>query len=190
MRLHVDNCEEIDKSRKNKGDWNLILHRLQEKISLKVIAFFVIVIILFYMIVTSPMIYPIIMNKTSMVHIEISNPIDGSEAPELFQVSGSININVPNGQYMWIMVNPVSDPNAWFPQSFSVVPYYGKWVQNVRIYGKSGEKFNIAVILINEFDNRLILDWITQGRDTGRFPGIPLPNSAIIKDKIVVQLVT
>ena len=50
-----------------------------------------------------------------------------------------------------------------------------------------GKKFDIAFILVNERDDQYYLDYLRTGQETGSYPGIPLPASAKIIDRITVM---
>lgn len=49
-----------------------------------------------------------------------------------------------------------------------------------------GDKFNIAVILVNEKDDQDYKVYLKRGLETGNYPPILLPDSAKIIDKITV----
>lgn len=49
-----------------------------------------------------------------------------------------------------------------------------------------GIEFDIAVILVNEEDDQYYSNYLARGKETGDYPGIPLPPSANIMDVITV----
>lgn len=120
--------------------------------------------------------------------IEIISPEEGDEVPISIIVSGSFSGELPEGQYMWVVINPHPSPGQWWPQGGRIDPreeweipiWLGREKQNI------GDKFDIAVILVNEEDNQDYVDYLKTGEETGSYPGILLPDSADIVDRITV----
>src|SRR5574341_433263 len=120
------------------------------------------------------------------VVIKITSPEDGNKAPISNVVSGTISDGLPQGQYMWVVINPQKAPGLWWPQGGRITLSKGRWdVQAwLGIEQDIGTEFDIAVILVNEKDNQYYNNYLETGQRTGSFPGIPLPPSAKIMDRI------
>jgi hypothetical protein len=121
--------------------------------------------------------------------VKITSPKEGDEVPLNVGVSGTISGELPEGQYMWIVVNPHAGPGQWWPQGGRIDPWKGQWYGQARIGSEDagiGEKFDIAAILVDEKDDQYYLKYLETGQRTGSYPGIPLPPSAKIMDRITV----
>ncbi len=106
------------------------------------------------------------------------------------KVSGTISGELPEGQYMWMVVNPHTSPGNWWPQGGGrIEPWKGQWYSQAYIgseYAGIGEKFDIAVILVNENDDQYLRAWVDISEQEQSWPSIMLPASAKIKDRITV----
>ena len=129
-------------------------------------------------------------SPTPILRIKITSPKEGDEVPVSTIVSGTFSGELPEGQYMWVVINPHSSPGQWWPQGGRINPGKGQW--NVQVWlGRekedTGKEFDIAVILVNEKDDQYYRDYLKTGQETGSYPGIPLPASADIIDRITVM---
>lgn len=118
--------------------------------------------------------------------IKIISPEEGDEVPISTIVSGSFSGELPEGQYMWIVINPYTSPDQWWPQER--IDPQEEWDITVWLGREEdiGMEFGIAVILVNEEDNQDYVDYLKTGEETGSYPGILLPDSADIVDRITV----
>ncbi len=124
--------------------------------------------------------------------INIICPINGEEVGLGVSVKGTIKGELPDSHYLWILVNPHSASGWWWPQGADHIwPYAGEWHSEATI-GRDinqggaediGNKFDIAAILVNRTDNKVIFDWVNNGTSSG---GIRLPDSARIMHLVTV----
>lgn len=126
---------------------------------------------------------------TSTPTVKITSPKEGDEVPVSTPVSGTFSGELPEGLYMWVVINPHPSPGQWWPQGGRIDPWKGQW--NVPAWlGREkediGKEFDIAVILVNEKDNQYYTNYLETGQRTGSYPKIPLPPSAKIMDRITV----
>lgn len=120
--------------------------------------------------------------------IKIISPKEGDKVPFSIIVSGTFSGKLPEGQYMWMVINPQPCPGQWWPQGR--IDPWEEW--NIHFWiGQEkediGKKFDIAVILVNEKDDQYYWDYLRTGQKTGSYPGILLPASAKIIDRITVM---
>ena len=121
--------------------------------------------------------------------IKIISPREGNEVPVSDIITGTISGELPERRYMWVVINPHTNPGLWWPQGGRINPWKGKWNAQAQ-FGREkediGTKFDIAVVLVNEKDDQYYLNYLKTGQETGNYSGIPLPTSAEIKDEITV----
>ena len=124
--------------------------------------------------------------------IKIVNPKQGSNVTYGIYVDGTISGGLPNGQYLWILVNPHSNPNQWWPQGGRRInPTKELWSGTATIGGKNetddnGNDFDIAAALVNKKDDEMLAQWYIEAERTGVYPSISLPESANIVDQVTV----
>lgn len=132
------------------------------------------------------------LNNSGELIIKILDPSEGSNVLESIEVSGNISGDIPEGQHMWLLVNPRSAPNQWWPQNGgSIEPdmINHRWYGMARIgggEGDNGKKFDIAIILVNDGDNQKLNEWVTTTNANQNWPSILIPKSAKFKDRITV----
>lgn len=136
-------------------------------------------------------------NDSSMIEdyqlseIKIANPKQSSNITYSIYVDGTISGGLPNGQYMWILANPIFLPNQWWPQGGRQInPIKGQWSGTAFIGGGPerdiGKKFDIAAVLVNEKDTEKLNNWVIETTKSGDFHSISLPESANIVDLVTV----
>lgn len=123
------------------------------------------------------------------VVIKITSPTEGERVPFSNVVSGTVSGEMQEGQFMWLVMNPSTNPGQWWPQGGRIGPWEGQWDIQAW-FGKEnkdiGTKYYLAVILVNEKDNQYYINYLENGQKTGNYPGISLPPSAEIMDRITV----
>jgi hypothetical protein len=92
---------------------------------------------------------------------------------------------------VWILVNPQSLPNQWWPQGGKQVsPMKGQWRGEVLIGGGPendiGNEFVIAVVLVNEKDNEMLNNWVIETNESHDYHSVSFPDSANIADQVTV----
>lgn len=120
--------------------------------------------------------------------IKISSPKHGDKVSVISQVGVDISGKLSEGQYIWVVVNPSLTPNEYWPQGridplknkLSLPAWFGKEKEDI------GYQFDIVVILVDEKENMYYDDYLERGKKTGNYPGIPLPTSTRVIDKITV----
>jgi len=126
---------------------------------------------------------------TTTPEIKTISPKEGDEVPVAIIVSGTISGELPKGQYMWVVINPHPSPGQWWPQGGRISPWRGQWDVQTWVGREKediGKEFDIAVILVSEKDDQYYRNYLRTGQETGSYPGIPLPASANILDRITV----
>lgn len=122
--------------------------------------------------------------------IDITSLGTGDRVAVSTTVSGTFSGQLPKGQYMWVVINPHPSPGQWWPQGGRISPENGMlWDVDVWLGREKedvGKKFDIAVILVNSADDKAYLQYLENGQETEKYPGIPLPDSARIIDRITV----
>jgi len=120
--------------------------------------------------------------------IEITSLQSGDEVPISTPVRGTISGELPEGQYIWVVINPHASPGHWWPQGRRIEPLGGQWHVEVWLGREedAGMAFDIAVILVNEEGDQRYRTYLARGAETGDYPGIPLHPSANIMDVITV----
>lgn len=127
---------------------------------------------------------------TPTLEIKITSPKEGDEVPVAIIVRGTFSGELPEGRYMWVVINPHPSPGQWWPQEGRVDPWKGQWDVQAWLGREKediGKEFDIAIILVNEEDDQYYRDYLGTGQETGSYPGIPLPASAKIMDIITVM---
>jgi hypothetical protein len=124
--------------------------------------------------------------------ISISSPENEDKVENSVEVKGSISGDLPKDRYMWLLINPKACPNQWWPQNNGrITPVKGQWYAMAGIGGGEkdiGKEFAIAVVLVNNKDDQMFVEWLKEGRETGNYSGIELPASAETMDQISVTL--
>jgi hypothetical protein len=121
--------------------------------------------------------------------ITITSHENGDMVPISTTVRGTISGDLPEGQYMWVVINPHPSPGQWWPQVGRIEPLKDQWYVEVWLGRETediGNEFDIAVILVNEEDDQAYRDYLTIGEATGDYPGIPLPPSADVMAIVTV----
>jgi hypothetical protein len=116
--------------------------------------------------------------------LKITSPRNGDKVPVSSLIRGTFSGELQKGWYMWVILNPRTAPGLWWPQSKRVDPMNGLW--NIQAWFGDDKEFDIAVVLVNETDDQYYSDYIRKGGNKRDYPGISLPDSAIIMDLITV----
>ncbi len=124
------------------------------------------------------------------IQITITSPKEGDNVQGYSMVTGTIRGELPEGHYMRIISNIQSIPGAWWPQGGAIKPQNGFW--NIEVWLgfdkiDAGKNFSIAVILVNENDNKFLEKYGQDAKITGKYDPIPFPSNATIMDKVTVM---
>jgi hypothetical protein len=125
-----------------------------------------------------------------MPEVKLITPKNDEEVPLATTVSGTISGELPDGRYMWVVINPHPSPGEWWPQGGRIEPWTGRWNAPVRLGREEedkGAQFDIAVILLDEDDDTQYNKYLETAAATGDYPGKPLPRSAVIVQRITVK---
>jgi hypothetical protein len=122
------------------------------------------------------------------IDVKIKSPTYGEIVPVSTIISGTSSGQLPNGQYMWVAINPEKTPGLWWPQGGRITPLNGQWDVQAWMGGDQdkGTKFNIIVISLDEEGDKYYLDYLAKGQKTGSYPGNPLPANVNILANISV----
>lgn len=143
-----------------------------------------------YILTVKPMPVTPTPSPTPTFEIKITSPKEGDEVPVSIIVRGTFLGELPEGHYMWVVINPHPSLGQWWPQGGRVNPWKGQWDVQAWLGREKediGKEFDIAIILVNEEDDQYYWDYLGTGQETGSYPGIPLPASAKTRDMITVM---
>ena len=156
-----------------------------------------------YLLTVKPLVKPIVEppinppnNSPVEPKIEFISPVSGDKVGlNVDNVEGTINGTLPDGRYMWILVNPHSAAGFWWPQSGGqILPYGGKWHASV-VIGRDinnkgeediGKEFDIAAVSVSRAGDQIFVDWVDDGKATNKWDGIRLPEGTRIMSLVTV----
>src|SRR5574341_1386130 len=116
--------------------------------------------------------YTLIVLPSAPVHppaIKITSPKEGDRVQRSIIVNGIISGELPQGQYMWVVINPYPYLGIWRPQEGRIEPWKGQWNIKAKVGSEKediGKKFDIAVILVDEKDNQYYWNYL-EGQKNG-----------------------
>jgi hypothetical protein len=112
--------------------------------------------------------------------------------PNYADISGTISGILPDGRYVWIVVNPRDAYGDWYPQGKDHLSIGSEkdWGMQVRI-GREGREdiskyYEIRAILVDKATDELFREW-AKGQDYD--DPLELPDNAITLDQITVKRV-
>lgn len=116
---------------------------------------------------------------------QIVRPADNERVPMSITISGWTR-NLPADQYLWVVCNPETSPGNWWPQGEDITE--DEWSVETWIgqQNDAGKKFTIGLALVNREGDQKFRKYIETGKETGNYPGMPLPVGAKILDQILV----
>lgn len=120
--------------------------------------------------------------------VKIGSPRSGQVVPVNVRAEGTVSGPVPDGWYLWLVINPEKAPGLWWPQGGQIQPHDGQWSASAGLGGPQDAhtQFEIAVVLTNEQANEHYLEYLRRGV-SGDYPGEPLPRGATIKARVSVK---
>lgn len=124
-----------------------------------------------------------------MPEVTLITPKNAEEVLIATTVTGTVSGELPEGRYMWVVINPHPSPGEWWPQGGRIEPWAGRWNAPVRLGREEedkGAQFEIAVILVDEDDDTQYNKYLETAAATDDYPGKPLPRSAVIVQRITV----
>lgn len=107
---------------------------------------------------------------------------ENSPVPCLYEnVINGKTLSIPKGNYLWLVVHPEGSGGYW-PQNIAIVPHpiNGNWIAKFWLGTRGtdiGVKFELWFVLVDRSGNQVYLDYLNNGRNTGKFPEIPLPEN-------------
>jgi|GEM_PF-6106733 len=121
--------------------------------------------------------------------VTITDPIDGEKVNQKFVVTGEIEGDVPEDEYLWVIVNIKDNAYAWWPQGETIDTLNHEFRVSATIGDRSsaGDEFYIYVISVSEDNNEMLTDYVNTCKMTGRYPSISFPNNARIIAKAMVE---
>jgi hypothetical protein len=121
--------------------------------------------------------------------VKITSPSNEANVSTPVNIEGTISVNIPDGQYIWILVNPKNNANEYWPQGKDHIhPVNGGWNGTAQLGGtnNSGDKFNILVALVDATTDQDFHNWFDQSEQTHTTPSIILPETARLLNQITV----
>jgi hypothetical protein len=133
-------------------------------------------------------------SSASVPIINITSPKEGESVNVTIEVEGIMNGKLPDDHYLWILVNPYSAFAQWWPQGGYHIQPDERWFgialigRNINEGGEAdiGEKFDIAVVMVDSIIDQNLIEWSRKGDETGNFPSIRFPEGGKIMDKVTV----
>lgn len=125
-----------------------------------------------------------------MPEVTLVTPKNAEEVSLATTVTGTVSGELPEGRYMWVVINPHPSPGEWWPQGGRIEPWAGRWNAPLRLGREEedkGAQFEIAVVLVDEDDDAQYNKYLETAAATGDYPGKPLPRSAVIVQRITVK---
>ncbi len=135
------------------------------------------------------------------VDIKITSPQNGANVATSTDISGTINVNLPPGDSIWIVLRGQGDQHL-HPQSeqdqngknlFSFLDAPPKhWLLTSAVFGYPGNanqdvKFDVNAVLADPSATSAFKKYLQDGATTGNFPGLlELPSGAQIEDTVSV----
>jgi len=97
---------------------------------------------------------------------------------------------IPAGKYLWLVVHPVGSSGYW-PQGTAIIPHpkTGAWTAKFWLGTRGtdrGKEFEVWLYLVDQAGHKAFLNYLEQGRATGKYPEKSLPEKAEGVDMIQV----
>ena len=111
--------------------------------------------------------------------VKIDTPANGGTVKSDSEIAGVITGQIPDGWYMWVLLNPRPSPGQYWPQGAAIVPFGGKWQTQIHV-GRAedkGMKFDLWVYLVDSSLNERYTQWVAEGTRSKAFPPLPSPPS-------------
>ena len=111
--------------------------------------------------------------------VTIATPAPNTEVGSTVDVSGSVS-DIPAGDKMWVFAH-MSGLGVWWPQGGGAAAGYGDKEWKIAAYiGEPrdiGRNFEITTRVVEPMDNGKLEQWVRETSQSGRYPGIAMPNS-------------
>lgn len=125
----------------------------------------------------------------STVKAEILTPSEDGSVSSMAIIKGKIDPYLLPGEYIWIGVKPYNSIENWWPQSNGPIEPVDGYIEGyASLSGKDGDRFEIAILLMDEELNSIISDWEIHSSYLNNWPpitkGDPLTNKSISKSII------
>lgn len=133
-------------------------------------------------------------NRTRLLpnfSLKIMKPKNGDKVSISTIVRGTLLGELQKEWYMWVIINPRNLPGLWWPQSKRIEHVNEQWSAQTWVgdtsFFHTNKEFYIAIVLVNKTDDKFYSEYLKKGAETGDYPGLQLPDSAIIVDTITVM---
>lgn len=105
----------------------------------------------------------------------IEAPPSGATVPREVVVTGLAK-GQPSGKTLWLVANPVGDA-GWWPQgsAIAVGRESHRWEQKAYLGGKTGQRFQLAVICAGPAAHQSFAEYLAAAGQTKVYDGRPLP---------------
>jgi hypothetical protein len=115
----------------------------------------------------------------------VSTPIVSTPVSITFKIMAE----APPNRYIWVLVNPHSASGEYWPQgdnhTKSINGVY-PWTVNLGGENDSGKKFDVLLVLVDNITDQRFVNWVEQGKATGFYPSLTLPDKPKELDKITL----
>jgi len=127
--------------------------------------------------------------QASELLIKVTDPQNGDHVQDTAKVSGTVEGDIPDDTFLWVVVNPDTSTKQYWPQEKAIeADENGIW-RCTAVFGEdnsSNHTFYIHVVSVNAKDNQYYIDYLNDCRESGSYPGLSLPPSAATLCKIAV----
>ncbi len=106
----------------------------------------------------------------------IKSPEENESVNTPAYVVGLLPSDVSEDLYLWIAVKPLNDAKSWYPQDngAKLTTVGGAFNGNAHLGGKKGDRFEIAILLVNNEINEKFMDWLNVSRYYQYWPSITI----------------
>jgi hypothetical protein len=111
---------------------------------------------------------------------KILAPKSGEQVTQEFTVEVSLSA-IPPGHHVWIAVQV---GNLLWPKDPEVPAQTQRKTYPIREFGTPGERFSLALLMVDAAGNDQILAWFENGQKTGSYPGFTTVRGSMQLDAV------
>lgn len=106
--------------------------------------------------------------------IEIESPKENDTVSSIVVVTGRVSSDLMENESLWIAVKPQKSVRDWWPQNNlpRLVPVNGEFEGNAFLGGNKGDRFEIAVLVVDEKINEIFMNWTNTSIRENNWPSI------------------
>jgi hypothetical protein len=125
-----------------------------------------------------------VMAQEDMTQVDITSPNNGDIVSSPITIEGKVSPKPKDGEHIWIAVSPEKASSEWWPQNGGpLIPSRNMAIKGLAYFGgKSGDKFRVAVLVVNDDLNTKISNYIQTCINEGDWP--PITPSGVTRAEI------